>query len=223
MSLGPGGGMAVGESPAKYSFSANGTYSCANDFAVYTIAATPTATQANLVAFNNLYTGTLSSSCPFGPQTPPTTDFTKPTFMWSYAIGASASFLSPTLSLDGTKVSFIENGTPALFDVLTPTAGQGTDATHPVVMKSCGRFAGAAGLHQLRGGGMQEQRRQQQLIRVRRLHQRRGLRRGGQRNPLQNHGSIQRHAGCAILRHGQSWQAIDVGCLRPSQQSGIRV
>ena len=142
MSLGPGnggnGGMAVGESPAKYSFSSNGTYSCANDFAVYTIAAAPTTTQANLVAFNNLYTGTASSSCPFGPQTPPTTDFTKPTFMWSYAIGASASFLSPTLSLDGTKVSFIENGTPALFDVLTPTAGQGTDATHPVVVKVAG-------------------------------------------------------------------------------------
>jgi hypothetical protein len=138
MSLGPGGGMAVGESPAKYSFSTNGTYSCANDFAVYTITATPSATQANIVAFNNLYTGTASSSCPFGPQTPPTTDFTKPTFMWSYAVGASPSFLSPTLSLDGKKIAFIENGTPALFDVLTPTAGQGTDATHPVVLSAAG-------------------------------------------------------------------------------------
>jgi hypothetical protein len=144
MSLGPGtgtpvtGGMAVGESPAKYSFSSNGTYSCANDFAVYTVAATPSATQANVLAFNNLYVGTASSSCPFGPQTPPTTDFTKPTFMWSYAIGASPSFLSPTLSLDGKKISFIENGTPALFDVLIPTAGQGTDATHPVVIKVAG-------------------------------------------------------------------------------------
>lgn len=135
MSLGPGGGMAVGESPAKYSFSSNGTYSCANDFAVYTITATPSANQANIVAFNNLYTGKASSSCPFGPQTPPTTDYTQPTFMWSYAVGTSASFLSPTLSLDGTKISFIENGNPAMFDVLTPTAGQGTDATHPFVMK----------------------------------------------------------------------------------------
>jgi hypothetical protein len=138
MSLGPGGGMAVGESPAKYSFSTNGTYSCANDFAVYTIAATPTATQANIVAFNNLYTGTTSSSCPFGPQTPPTTDFTQPTFMWSYAVGASSSFLSPTLSLDGLKVAFIENGNPALFDVLIPTTGQGTSATSPFVLKNAG-------------------------------------------------------------------------------------
>ena len=144
MSLGPGngnpisGGIAVGESPAKYSFASNGTYSCANDFAVYTIGAAPTTTQANIVAFNNLYTGTTSSSCPFGPQTPPTTDFTQPTFMWSYAVGASASFLSPTLSLDGKKIAFIENGNPALFDVLTPTAGQGTDATHPFVLANAG-------------------------------------------------------------------------------------
>jgi hypothetical protein len=133
MSLGPSGGMPIGESPAKYSFSANGNYSCANDFAVYTIGATPGANQANILAFNNLYTGTVSSSCPFGPQTPPTTDFTKPTFMWSYRAGNAASFLSPTLSLDGKKVSFIENSTPALFDVLTWVSGQGTDATHPVV------------------------------------------------------------------------------------------
>jgi hypothetical protein len=138
MSLGTGGGMPLAESPAKYSFSTNGTYSCANDFAVYTIGATPSVTQANIVAFNNLYTGTASSSCPFGPQTPPTTDYKQPTFMWSYAVGKSASFLSPTLSLDGTKIAFVENGTPALFDVLTPTAGQGTDATHPFVLASAG-------------------------------------------------------------------------------------
>src|ERR1700722_10007740 len=111
VALGKSGGMPLAESPAKYSFSTTGTYSCLNDFAVYTIGATPSATQANIVAFNNLYTGTASSSCPNGPQTPPTTDLTQPTFMWSYAAGTSSSFLSPTLSLDGTKVSFIEIGT----------------------------------------------------------------------------------------------------------------
>jgi hypothetical protein len=136
MSLGPLGGMPIAESPAKYSFSTTGTYSCLNDFAVYTIGAKPGTGQANIVAFNNLYTGKASSSCPYGPQTPPTTDFTQPTFMWSYAAGTSASFLSPTLSLDGTKVAFIENGTPALFDVLIPTTGQGIDATHPLVLNA---------------------------------------------------------------------------------------
>jgi hypothetical protein len=132
MSLGPTGGMPIAESPAKYSFSTTGTYSCTNDFVVYTIAAAPSTTQANIVAFNNLYTGTGSSSCPNGPQTPPTTDYKQPTFMWSYEVGTAASYLSPTLSLDGTKVAFIENSTPPIFDVLTWAAGQGTDATHPV-------------------------------------------------------------------------------------------
>jgi len=127
MPLGASGGMPIAESPAKYSFSTTGTYSCTNDFVVYTIGATPSATQANIVAFNNLYTGTASSSCPNGPQTPPTTDYTKPTFMWSYQVGTAASYLSPTLSLDGTKVAFIENSTPPMFDVLTWAAGQGTD------------------------------------------------------------------------------------------------
>jgi hypothetical protein len=137
MSLGPNGGMPIRETPAKYSFNLT-TYSCANDFAVYTINATPSATQANIVAFNNLYTGTASSSCPNGPQTPPTTDYTQPTFMWSYRAGSSASHLSPTLSLDGTQVAFVENGNPAYLDVLTWVAGQGTDATHPATPGSGG-------------------------------------------------------------------------------------
>ncbi len=130
MSLG-GGFMPVGETPAKFSFNINGTPNCTNDFVVFTINATPGANQANILAFNNLYTGTLSSSCPFGPQTPPTSDFTQPTFMWSYQAGASPIALSPVLSLDGTKVAFIENSTPPTFDVLTPVTGQGTSATAP--------------------------------------------------------------------------------------------
>ncbi len=137
MSLGPNGGMPVGESPAKYGFSESG-YNCTSDFVVYTISATPGTGQANIVAFNNLYTGTTSSSCPYGPQTPPTTDYTQPTFMWSYAAGSSPSYLSPTLSLDGKKVAFVENGTAATFDVLTWVAGQGTDATHPATPGSGG-------------------------------------------------------------------------------------
>jgi hypothetical protein len=139
MPLGTAFGMPVGESPAKYSFNLN-TYSCANDFVVYTIGATPSATQANIIAFNNLYTGTASSSCPNGPQTPPTTDYTQPTVMWSYRAGTAASYLSPTLSLDGTKVALVEDatGTAAMFDVLTWVAGQGTSAAAPATPGSGG-------------------------------------------------------------------------------------
>lgn len=140
MPLGANGGMPLAESPAKYSFNTNGTPNCTSDFAVYTIAATPSATQANIVAFNNLYTGSTSSSCPIANQSPVTTDLTQPTFMWSYAAGTAGSALSPTLSLNGTQVAFIESGTqntvanPAYFDVLTPKAGQGTSATSPDVL-----------------------------------------------------------------------------------------
>jgi len=142
MPLGKNAGMPLAESPAKYSFNITGTPSCANDFVVYTIAATPGAGQANIVAFNNLYTGTISSSCPTANQSPPNGDLTQPTFMWAYAAGSGGSALSPTLSLNGQKVAFIESGTqsslanPAYFDVLTWTAGQGTSATTPKVISA---------------------------------------------------------------------------------------
>ena len=132
VSLGANGGMPIGETPAKYSFDTTG-YNCGNDFVVYTIGATPGANQANILAFNNLYTGTTSSSCPFGPQMPPTTDFTQPTFMWSYQVGTGAVNLSPVLSLPGDKVAFVESATRGMFDVLTWVAGQGTSATKPAV------------------------------------------------------------------------------------------
>lgn len=130
------GGMPVGETPAKYTFSDTSTLtfpaSCNNDFVVFVLNAAPVAgSQANIVAYNNLYTGTSSSSCPNGPQTPPTTNYTAPTVLFSYAAGTGAVVLSPSLSLGGDKVAFVE--TPAAgnstFDVLTWTAGQGTNPT----------------------------------------------------------------------------------------------
>jgi hypothetical protein len=135
MPLGTLGGMPLGETPAKYSFNVNSTPSCANDFVVYTIAATPGAGQANIVAFNNLYTGTSSTSCGA---------LTQPTYMFAYALGTAGSSLSPTLSLNGTKVAFLESGneggasTPAYFDVVTWVSGQGTSATVPCVIAGAG-------------------------------------------------------------------------------------
>jgi len=110
VSLGPKGGMPLAEAPAKFSFDINKPPDCTNDFVVYTInAAAAAGTQANLVAFNNLYSGTGTSLC----------NRTTPTFLWSYAVGTGASVLSPTLSLDGKKVAFIEKGTRAIFHVVT--------------------------------------------------------------------------------------------------------
>src|SRR5258705_9953848 len=80
MSLGPTGGMPLAEAPAKFTFDINAAPSCANDFIVYTIhlgaVTAGAAKQANLVAFNNLYSGTGTSLC----------NRTTPTFLWSYAV-----------------------------------------------------------------------------------------------------------------------------------------
>ena len=129
VSLGPTGGMPLAESPAKFSFDITQPPDCTNDFVVYVIGGGITAgagTQANLVAFNNLYSGPGVSLC----------NRTTPTFMWSYAVGTGGSDLSPVLSLDGKKVAFIESGTRAIFHVVTwaTGAGQGTDATTGAVV-----------------------------------------------------------------------------------------
>jgi hypothetical protein len=126
VSLGPTGGMPLAEAPAKFTFDINSTPSCANDFVVYTITLNDTLVagagkQANLVAFNNLYSGTGTSLC----------NRTTPTFMWSYAVGTGGSDLSPSISLDGKKVVFIEAANRAILHVVTwaTGAGQGTNAT----------------------------------------------------------------------------------------------
>jgi hypothetical protein len=145
MPLGGSGGMPIAETPAKFTFDATAPLtfpaSCNNDFVVYVINANAAAgTQANIVAFNNLYTGTTSSSCPNGPQSPVTTNLTAPTFMWSYAVGSGPVYLSPVLSLDGKKVAFIEAAPRggAVFHVLTWVAGQGTNATNGAVAPGSG-------------------------------------------------------------------------------------
>ncbi len=111
------------EAPAKYSFNVNGTYSCTNDFVVYALTVAPSATQANIIAYNNLYTGAASSSC---------SGLTAPTVMWAYQAGTVRTIGAPVLSLDGTQVAFIEdNLTSATLNVLTWVSGQGTSVAGP--------------------------------------------------------------------------------------------
>jgi hypothetical protein len=121
VSLGSSFGMAIGESPAKYSFNPTATPSC-NDFVVFSLKAPPAVGgQANLVALKNLYSGT----------SPTGLCGTAPTFLFSYAIGSGGSLLSPVLSLNGQKVAWIENttGGHAVLHVTTWLTGQGTNAT----------------------------------------------------------------------------------------------
>jgi hypothetical protein len=132
MSLGASFGMAIGESPAKFTFNPSATPTCTvgstpGDFVVFSLKAAPTVGgQGNLVALTNLYSGT----------SPTGFCGTAPTWLFSYAIGTGGSLLSPVLSLDGTQVAWIENTSAnhAVFHVSKWKLGDGTDATHSVAM-----------------------------------------------------------------------------------------
>jgi hypothetical protein len=113
-----GGPTAAAQYPAKFTFDINATPDCTNDFAVFTSNVIGTAARANIAAFNNLYSGTVPTTgiCGAGAAT----------VYWAYRVGTAALPNSPSLSLDGKKVAFIENTNPPTFHVLTWTAGQGT-------------------------------------------------------------------------------------------------
>jgi hypothetical protein len=101
-SMGPTAGMAAGETPAVYTLNYSSP-DCTNDFVVYTINAAPTVgAQANLVALNNLYSNGAGTGFCTG---------TGPSLLFAYAIGTGGSPLSPVLSVDGTRVAWIENRT----------------------------------------------------------------------------------------------------------------
>ncbi len=70
--------------------------------------------QANIVAFNQLYSGSGTPLC-----------LTNPEFIFSYASGVGPVATSPTLSLSGTEISYVENdpNIGAILHVLTFGSG----------------------------------------------------------------------------------------------------
>ena len=111
--------------PAKYSFDVNALPSCTNDFVVFPTAKFGSATQATIVAFNNLYStqGVAGGLC----------NHNGPTVKWAYNTG-SVILTSSVISLDGTKVAFVSR-IPGTVHVLTTgtTGSNGTSAIAPVV------------------------------------------------------------------------------------------
>jgi hypothetical protein len=107
--------------PAKFSFDINAAPSCANDYVVFALnVAGVTGGQANLVVVNNLYSGT-GGLCGANP-----------TIKWAYngSTAAGSILTSPVISLDGTKVAYVEStGTSAIFHVLSLGPAAGTSAT----------------------------------------------------------------------------------------------
>jgi len=90
LDLGDSATVGAGKYPAKYSFSLTKA-DCTNDFVVY-----PTglfgATQASIVAYNNLYSGCGG---------------TVPSVYWAYNTG-SAVVTSPIFSRDGSQIAFVQ-------------------------------------------------------------------------------------------------------------------
>ena len=125
------GGLAPTMFPAKFTFDTTAAPSCANDFIVYSVNATGSATQPNLVGFNNLYSGTGGSVGICNRAAVTNDDGISATTLWSYNITAAGGQVptSPTLSSDGTKVAFVESksATTAHFHVLAWKSGDGVD------------------------------------------------------------------------------------------------
>jgi hypothetical protein len=89
---GTNGTTGLGEFPATYTVSAT-SINCGGDFAVFNTGLTGSATQATIVAYNNLY-----SSCTGSP-----------TFYWAYNTGTGASVInSVVFSKTATQVAFIQ-------------------------------------------------------------------------------------------------------------------
>ena len=89
-----------------------------NNFSFGTVTAGGNGTQANIVGFNNLYSGSGTPFC---------TGKTFPTFTFSYASGYAGVSTSPVISLDGTKIAYIENGPSAGLILHVLTIGTGTE------------------------------------------------------------------------------------------------
>jgi hypothetical protein len=113
-----GSGATVGNEmfPAKFSFSTS-TASCDSaatpDFVAFNTSLAGSSSQPNLVAFDNLYSGCSG---------------TIPLVYFAYDTGGGTVVTSPTLSVDGTKLAFVEtsSGSHAVLRILQWVKGQGS-------------------------------------------------------------------------------------------------
>src|SRR5580658_2990285 len=101
--LTPGSGVALTDANAL------------NNFSWGTVTTGTNGAQANIVAFNQLYSGSGTSLC----------NLSNPEFIFSYASGVGPVATSPGLSLGGTEISYVENdpNIGAILHVLTFGSG----------------------------------------------------------------------------------------------------
>ncbi|MGH9528579.1 MAG: hypothetical protein ACRD2S_01530, partial [Terriglobales bacterium] len=117
-----GGALSADQSPAKYSFDIFAPPDCVNDFVVFGLNVNGTAARADLVGFNQLYTGVPAGLC----------TGTQASTYFAYNTGAKIT-QSVVLSDDGKLIAFVDNATPnGSFHVLAWKANSGT-LTAPTV------------------------------------------------------------------------------------------
>jgi hypothetical protein len=110
--LGTGGTAGAENFPAKFSFDST-VASCSTDYVIYSTGLAGSGAQANIVAFNNLYSGCGG---------------TVPSVYWAYNTSGTV-LTSPTFSLDGTQVAFVQtNGAGKGELVLVKWKASATDA-----------------------------------------------------------------------------------------------
>jgi len=147
-------GTAATMYPAKYTFDVTAIPSCSADFVVFPVNAVGSATQANLVAFNNLYSGTAGGTGICNRTVTTNDTGVAATVLWSYNVESTINGgvpTSPALSVDGTKVAFVESAAgQAHFHVLAWKSGDGQVANlqstrSPVTLSTFSATAPAAG------------------------------------------------------------------------------
>jgi hypothetical protein len=131
--------VGAGTFPAKYSFDSN-TLNCANapepDYVVYNTSVAPSAGQASVIAFDNIYASTCTPSTAV------------PTVYWAYNTAGTVS-TSVVLSEDGYQAAFVQSaGSKASLVILKYKAGQGASATSaatPDSVSNCTSTTGSCG------------------------------------------------------------------------------
>jgi hypothetical protein len=122
-----------GQSPAEFTLN-DDTPDCTNDFIVFPVDVTGSATQPNIVGLNNLYSGTTGGDGPCNRTPSGSDNGVSATVLWSYNINSVSGSVatSPVTSLDGTKIAFVESvaGKPAHFHVLAWKSGEGRNAAN---------------------------------------------------------------------------------------------
>lgn len=140
--LGSGATVGSGQFPAKYSFSVDGSPSCINDFVAFNTGLTGSATQASILAYNQLYKS-------------PTCSGSVPATLWAFNTGGAIT-LSPVLSLDGTQLAFVQSSGGLASLVVLKWAAGGTvgapvalasSASYPSCTAPCMKTVAFSGSH----------------------------------------------------------------------------